>query len=84
MSKIILTTNDAGELVHTPEETNLLDKAVNGLLMPLNAFKSETAGQGTFYNEADAGVATLMHFCAGFAVGDMFGDQVPVLGQRRI
>lgn len=82
MSKIAKTTV-AGEAVYTETPTTLIDKLVSAVTIPLGALTAENATTSTFYNAADAGIASVAAFTAGFAAGDLWGDSVPFLGQRR-
>lgn len=79
MSKIVKGGTEASP-TYTHTATSLMDKALLAVSAPLAVFGGEST---EFYSKDDVGVASAVGLTAGFVLGDMFGDKVPVLGGRR-
>lgn len=67
----------------TEKDEGLVALALGVVTSPLKMFSSDSAGTKKFYSEKVVGAALLGSAVAGFAAGDVWGDNVPVLGRRR-
>lgn len=78
--KITRTDDGAGTITHVETEVALTDMLMTYITAPFSIF---SANQTEYYSKAEMGKAQLASAGAGFVLGDMYGDRVPLLGQRR-